>query len=212
MNSKETVPYFVSSSLHFYKGAMKCVAYVDALLHVVVWLVVAFLEFWHVRNVEWHLDNMNYTEPGTGHMHSYRDAMSKKNYDGYESISYGAIWTLGISVLFVVLLLFAHMGMPKDSEGYSRGLEEGSIPAILIGIIQGGVVCSLIFNILSQIVFLNEERFQEWVGNPMILTALVIMKVYGISIFNANLDFAARFNARVKEVNKPFKKPLITGA
>ena len=189
---KEVLPYIVSASLAsrvrgtyaYANSAHRTLDWIDALVHAATWIVASVLEICLYADIQNHVNQLH---AANQHM------LQAATIDAYEATSLGALLTLLIASLVVVGSILFHI--------ISQGIENGRLISFLLGAIIAGVKASILFNVVVQIIFLCEDRTAQssalafssnpvvWAGEPRLWVAVVALKMYGLSMIEANVGW-----------------------
>lgn len=190
MPSAKLFPAWVS---HAYQVADKrCQGLVEGTLHVLSWAVVLILEISFHTTVRDHVEELKMVNEAN---------LQTATVDAYEAISDGAMGAGVASASLVVLLLLHHYSYDHDKFG---------APQTLLGLVEGAIKASILFNVVTQMIFLCEDRYAMvnmqmpsainsshvktaivWVGEPRLWTALIAFKLLAIGMLRANLRLDA---------------------
>jgi hypothetical protein len=195
-HGKGWVPYIISGPLS--RGSTMT-GYLDALLHVAVWIGVWVFEILTFVALSRHEENV------------YKDIGSadKDKSHPMAAVSIGSIATLAIATGVIILVLGAH--------AMTNGIEDGKLPPAATSMITGGLKASIFFSIMvaltSFLIFMMEDvtsvgtqqRCTTAKGCASLSAAtllaeeetfidfivvLLLLKFYGLSLMLNNLRFA----------------------
>jgi hypothetical protein len=194
-HGKGWVPYIISGPLS--RGSTMT-GYLDALLHVAVWIGVWVFEILTFVALSRHEENV------------YKDIGSadKDKSHPMAAVSIGSIATLAIATGVIILVLGAH--------AMTNGIEDGKLPPAATSMITGGLKASIFFSIMvaltSFLIFMMEDMTNissspctsskdcahKSAGTLLaeeetfidFIVVLLLLKFYGLSLMLNNLRFA----------------------